>query len=148
VSDGTVRIELATAAELGPLYSTETDVVARVRRNAILADSVAKGGCYLVRAADARIAGYITWDFGFFNRPFVRLLAVDPAYRRIGFGAALLARVEETAAPYGELFVSTEERNAPMRALLARAAYDAAGAIDRLNEPGNLELVYHKRLET
>jgi len=41
---------------------------------------------------------------------------------------------------------STEERNAPMQAMLARRGYRPSGSIDNVNEPGNLELIYYKRL--
>lgn len=58
----------------------------------------------------------------------------------------MLAAVEREATPLGELFISTEEINAPMRALLGASGYVASGAIDRINEPGNAELIFHKRL--
>jgi hypothetical protein len=33
-----------------------------------------------------------------------------------------------------------------MQALLARLRYEPSGSIDNLNEPGNAELVYYRRL--
>jgi len=119
--------------------------VRRDRQLAIVRESVAAGTCF-VAAASGAIAGFVTWDRGFFNRPFVRLLAVAAAHRRRGLARALLERVERAALPDGELFVSTEEINGPMRSLLSAAGYEPSGSIDRINEPGNAELVYYKRL--
>ncbi len=120
-------------------------LVARERQRSIVYESVAAGGCLVARDG-GKIAGFLTWDRGFFGRPFVRLLVIAPARRRRGLGRALVAAAEREAARYGELFVSTEQINAPMRALLAQLGYAPSGSIDNINAPGNRELVYHKRL--
>lgn len=141
-----MRIRAALAADLVALQGLEVPIAERARQDAILAESVTAGGCIL--ACDgARYAGFVTWDCGFFNRPFVRLLAVAPGFRRRGVARSLLAAVEEAASGFGELFVSTEQINVPMQRLLASLGYERSGAIDRINAPGNLELVFYKRLE-
>jgi GNAT superfamily N-acetyltransferase len=139
------RVRAATAADLDALLAVDVLLVARERQAAILRESVARGGCLVIPECDG-LAGFVTWDLGFFGRPFVRLLVVVPRARRGGLGRALLAAVEAAAAPHGELFVSTEQKNAPMQALLAGLGYVPSGAVDHVNEPGNLELVYYTRL--
>jgi GNAT superfamily N-acetyltransferase len=146
VSDG-ISFERARARDLPELLALDVPLVARPRQEQIVRESVAAGGCLVARAAGA-IGGYLTWDVGFFQRPFVRLLAVAQACRRRGFGAALLASAERELLARGstELFVSTETINVPMRTLLLHAAYVSSGSIDHINEPGNAELVFYKRL--
>jgi GNAT superfamily N-acetyltransferase len=66
---------------------------------------------------EERIVGYAVWDRRFFGRPFLWLLGVDPAFRRRGIAARLLAAYERGCI--GEpLFVSTNESNHPMHELL------------------------------
>ena len=140
-----MTIEIARAADLVDLRAFDVLLVARERPDAILAESVASGGCLIARDRRA-LAGYLTWDRGFFNRPFVRLLVVAATHRRRGVGRALVAAAERAAAPFGELFISTETINGPMRALLGAAGYVPSGAIEHINEPGNAELLFYKRL--
>ena len=149
---GTARIAVATAADVAALCALDVSLVKRDRQDAIVRESVRDGTAFAAWDADA-LAGYVTWDLGFFHRPFVRLLAVARTHRRRGIGAALLRRVEEAAFETArvhelrpELFVTTEGINADMQALLARAGYAPSGSIDNVNEPGNPELVYHRLL--
>jgi len=135
----------ARTDDVPALLAIDVALTGRDRQEEIVRDSVAYGGCFVARD-DSLLAGYITWDLGFFHRPFVRLLVVVAAYRRCGFGSALLGAVERAAATHRELFVSTETINAPMQALLVRAGYAHSGSIDNINAPGNAELVFHKRL--
>ncbi len=140
-----MTIRPATPADIAPLQALEVSIVEASRQHAIVAESVAAGGCVLAYEAPA-YAGFITWDREFFNRPFVRLLAVAPEFRRRGVGVGLLRAVEDAARAFGELFVSTEFINTPMQRLLQSLAYESSGSIDNLNAPGNPELVYYKRL--
>lgn len=59
----------------------------------------------------------------------ILVIAVAPADRRRGFGAALLAAAEEAAAARGaaRMILEVAEGNAPARALYARAGYAPAG---------------------
>jgi GNAT superfamily N-acetyltransferase len=140
-----LTIRRAAASDLAALQALDLAITEPERQNAILARSVAAGGALI--ASDQRgIAGFLTWDHGFFERPFVRLLGVVRAHRRRGVARALLLAAHEAACPSGELFVSTEQINVPMQNLLASLGYEASGSIDHINAPGNLELVFYKRL--
>ena len=99
-------------------------------------------GMSWIAEAEGAAAGYAIVSRRFFSRRFVELLAVAPAFRRQGLGAALMARCQ--AAGEGEvLFTSTNQSNAPMRALLAKAGYEDSGIIHNL-DPGDPELVFVK----
>ncbi len=139
-------IDVAFAGDVEALIALDVPLTSEAYQAAVVRESVATGRCYVARSSRRAVA-YVTWDLAFFNRPFVRLLAVGRQHRRLGLGAALIARVEEAAAAYGELFVSTEQINAPMRALLASRGYAPSGSVDNVNAPGNPELFFHKRLD-
>jgi ribosomal protein S18 acetylase RimI-like enzyme len=69
-------------------------------------------------------------------------LGVDPAFRRRGIAARLLAAYERGCI--GEpLFVSTNESNHPMHELLNRSGYQRSGSVDNL-DPGDPEVFYFK----
>lgn len=135
----------ALSSDLEELIEVDIALTVRERQNEILRASVAADGCIVVRDGE-RLVAFVTWDLGFFNRPFVRLLVVIDSHRRRGLGSRLLLAVERAAAAYAELFVSTEAINAPMQALLAVHGYVPSGSIDNINAPGNAELVFYKRL--
>ncbi len=141
----TYAIDVARASDVAALVALHVPLTEAARQAEIVRESVAAGGCFVARDG-AAVAGYVTWDLGFFHRPFVRLLAIGEGHRRRGLGRALLARVETAAASLGELFVSTEHVNAPMRALLGAMGYAPSGSIENVNAAGNPELVFHKRL--
>ena len=135
----------ALSSDLEELIEVDIALTVRERQNEILRASVAADGCLVARDGE-RLVGFITWDLGFFNRPFVRLLVVVESHRRRGLGSRLLLAVERAAAAYAELFVSTETTNAPMGALLAELGYAPSGSIENINAPGNAELIFYKHL--
>jgi GNAT superfamily N-acetyltransferase len=140
-----IEIDAARTADLAALLASRVLLTSSARQATIVRDAVANEGCFVARDGSS-VAGFVTWDRGFFDRPFVRLLVVEPQYRRRRVGCALIGAVERAARLHGELFISTEAINAPMQALLARLEYLPSGSIDHINEPGNAELVYYKRL--
>lgn len=99
-------------------------------------------GLSWVAEAEGAAAGYAIVSRRFFSRRFVELLVVAPAFRRQGLGVALMARCE-AAGDDEVLFTSTNQSNAPMRILLAKAGYEASGTIYNL-DPGDPELVFVK----
>ena len=100
------------------------------------------GLSWVAEADDGRLAGYAVVSRRFFSRPFLELLAVDPAFRREGVGIAL---VNQFAAAFGDeaAFTSTNQSNTPMQALLAEAGFEESGIIHNL-DPGDPELVFAK----
>lgn len=101
-----------------------------------------EGGLYLA-AAGGRPSGYLCLEpAGFFRRPFVSWLIVDPSYRRSGTGGALLQTAEQ-AVTGRRLFISTNQSNSPMIALLRKRDYTPCGWVSGIDE-GDPELFYHK----
>jgi GNAT superfamily N-acetyltransferase len=124
-----IAIDLVAAADL--VRREHIDVAIAARR------------C-LVAERDGQLIGYALLTRNFYGRDFLELLIVAEAARRGGVGSALLAAVERDVA--GEvLFTSTNESNAPMRALLAVRGYAPSGRIENL-DPVDPELVFVKFL--
>lgn len=108
-----------------------------------IAEAFADGQCWVARRG-GEIAGYALLKPTFFRRWWIERLIVRPDHRRQGVGTALVRGCEAAcAAP--QLFVSTNESNAPMRALLAKLAYEPSGRVDNLDE-NDPELIFVKRL--
>lgn len=132
-----LRARLATAADAALLARVDP-----ARRDRIDA-AIARGECWAAEF-DGRLVGYGIVSRHFFERDFVELLFVDAAARRRGVGECLLSAVERAVCA-DRLFTSTNESNAPMRALLAKRGYAVSGRIDNLDE-GDPEMVFVKFL--
>ncbi len=106
-----------------------------------IAEAVLGGRC-IVAEIDGAIAGFCTGGT-FFGFDFLELLIVRDDVRRRGIGTAL---VEAWAAggATARRYTSTNESNAPMRALCRRLGFTEAGRID-LDE-GDPEIVYVRRV--
>jgi len=89
---------------------------------------------------------YVSWlPAGFVGRDFVTFLCVRPGRRRMGLAVELLRAVERRIAS-GRLFVSTEEDNVAMLALLPREGWTNAGAVAGANEGDRAEVFFYKDL--
>src|SRR5688500_3874906 len=83
----------------------------------------------LVAEHNRRVVGVLTYSSaGFISRPFIHFLAVAPDYRRRGIATELLAAAEAKISS-GRLFISTEENNTVMLALLAKQGWTPAGCV-------------------
>jgi ribosomal protein S18 acetylase RimI-like enzyme len=106
--------------------------------------SSAEDGTAWVAVADGRIVGYAVLEHTFFARGFVAMLMVDPRHRRRGVGSALMRHLEDLCESE-RIFVSTNESNLPMQALVDRLGYKRSGKVEDL-DPGDPEIFYSKRL--
>ena len=89
---------------------------------------------------------YLSWlPSGFVGRDYVTFLCVRPDRRRLGLGVALLRAIEAHIG-LGRLFVSTEEDNSTMLALLPREGWTNAGTVMGANEGGRAEVFFYKDL--
>lgn len=104
---------------------------------------IESGLAYLaVDGTDA--AGFAVMTRHFFDRGFIELLMVGARFRRRGVATAML-RYLASNSPTPMLWTSTNESNAPMRALLAAEGYIPSGAIEGIDE-GDPELIFRKRV--
>lgn len=98
----------------------------------------------LVAEIDGNLAGFVVWDRGFYARPFMWMLGVDPAHQHAGVASELIADVERLNEGHN-LYTSTNESNGVMQALLAKRGFEAVGRLENL-DPGDPEIFYFKRL--
>jgi GNAT superfamily N-acetyltransferase len=119
------------------------DPVARLdpRRADLIRRRLKNGGCS-VAEGDARLFGHVCRGT-FFEYDFLKLIYVDEAHRQQGVSGALVGAVER-ARRTQKLFMSTNESNTAMRAMLARLSYEPSGVIRNL-DPGDPELVFVKK---
>jgi ribosomal protein S18 acetylase RimI-like enzyme len=98
----------------------------------------------LVAEVDGKIAGFAVWDRGFYARPFLWMLGVDPARQHEGIASALIENVEKLNAGLN-LYTSTNESNSAMQGLLGKRGFTAVGRLENL-DPGDPEIFYFKPL--
>jgi GNAT superfamily N-acetyltransferase len=135
--------------DIRPIGPQDIDLVARIdprvteddRMRAHLQDLLGAGLSWAAFDGEAGV-GFALVTRHFYGHPFVDLLFVADARRRGGAGRALMDHCE-AAAGGDRIFTSTNESNAPMRALLAKASWRPAGVIHYL-DPGDPELIFVK----
>ncbi len=103
----------------------------------------AAGGAWVAKGEDA-LVGYLCRTFEFYDHDFIALVVTAAAWRKRGVASALI-HAAEAVSRRDRIFTSTNESNAPMRALLAKRGYLTSGRIDNL-DPGDPELVFVKFL--
>lgn len=131
-------IRPATAADLATIDTFDPFAGDRARE--------AAEGRLLVTEAGGAVAGYVAWlPAGFVGRDYVTFLCVHPDHRRRGLAPALLRAVEARVGA-GRLFVSTEEDNAVMLALLPREGWTLAGSVAGANDGDRAEVFFYKDL--
>lgn len=96
--------------------------------------------CY-VATLGKRIIGYVTFDYMFYGRPFIRFLCVCPELQRKGIGNKIMEFVEEKCKEQ-RIFTSTESENLAMINLLGKREYKLSGVIENLQI--QTEIVYCK----
>jgi GNAT superfamily N-acetyltransferase len=106
-----------------------------------LAELMSAGLSWLAISGDEP-TGFAIVTRHFFDFPFVDLLHVREAHRRHGVGRALMAHCERVHDA-DRIFTSTNESNAPMRALMADMGWRPCGQVDAL-DPGDPELFFVK----
>ena len=142
-----VWVRPCETADLAAIGSLDPQVEAGSARWHHLRDRVEHGRAIVLIAVDAptgAITAYVVVEpAAFFGRDFVELLVVGDSWRRKGIGAHLLQVAFERCAT-DDVFVSTNESNAPMRALLRANGWSVSGVLDGLDD-GDPEWVYFRR---
>jgi GNAT superfamily N-acetyltransferase len=125
--------------DLGGLEAIDPLLATDAARRVHIGDLLGAGLSWAA-LADGEMVGFAIVTRHFYGFPFVDLLVVAEAARRRGAGSALMARCA-AAHDADRMFTSTNESNAPMRALLAKAGWRPAGVVHYL-DPGDPELIY------
>jgi GNAT superfamily N-acetyltransferase len=92
---------------------------------------------------DNQVAGFATFDYSFYERPFLRYIIVNPEFRRKKVAEKLIVFIEQKCKNQ-KLFTSTEADNLPMISLLNKLKYRMVGIVHELQEVG--EIFYCKEI--
>ncbi|NLF40171.1 GNAT family N-acetyltransferase [bacterium] len=113
------------------------------QRRVFISTSV-HAGTACVAEIDREIAGYVVLEHSFFGRGFIAMLVVDARHRRAGIGTALVRHAEGLCRS-DRLFVSTNESNKIMQALLEKLGYTCSGVVGDL-DPGDREVFFSREV--
>jgi GNAT superfamily N-acetyltransferase len=138
-----IQVRLAGTRDRRALPEIDPNVARDLDRRHAIDSAIAARHCWIADYA-GQPAGYGLASRNFFSRDFIDLIYVAEFARRSGVGDAILAAIEN-ACGAASIFTSTNESNAPMRALLKSRDYHPSGRIENL-DPGDPELVYVKFL--
>jgi GNAT superfamily N-acetyltransferase len=138
-----IRVRLAGTRDRRAFAEIDPRVTSDLARREIVDSAIAARMCWIAERSNKPV-GYGILSRKFFSRDFIELLYVAEEERRKGVGVAVLRAIESTIMA-DRVFTSTNESNAPMRALLAQCGYRPSGSIDNL-DPGDPELVFVKFL--
>lgn len=127
--------------DLGRLEAADPRMASDPARRAHIGDLLG-GGLSWAALEAGEMAGFAIVTRHFYGFPFVDLLVVADRARRRGAGSALMAHCA-AIHDADRMFTSTNESNAPMRALLAKAGWRPAGVVHYL-DPGDPELIFVK----
>jgi GNAT superfamily N-acetyltransferase len=87
------------------------------------------------------IAGYATFNYSFYRKPFIKYLNTHPKFERQGVAAALVKFIEEKCQGK-KLFISTEADNFPMLRFFEKHKYRLVGMVNEIQEAA--EMVFCK----
>jgi ribosomal protein S18 acetylase RimI-like enzyme len=145
VDQATFTVKRGARFDYGAVAALDKLHTGNDRRAGWLAERFADGHCWVAKR-EGEVIGFAVFTPSFFHQWFIELLLVHPDHRRQGIGTALVRACEsDCVAP--KLFVSTNESNLPMQALLAKLDYAPSGRVENLDE-GDPELIYVKFLPT
>lgn len=132
-----LSIRRASAAEIDTVIGIAP---AGTERREAIAEWVQAGECHIAWQDDFA-AGCVVLTRSFFRSPFIEMLVVSPSARRQGIGRALVEHCITLIPPGQKLWTSTNESNAPMRAMLPQLGFVYTGQFAGLDE-GDPELIY------
>lgn len=134
-----MQVRQGTPSDLESIVAFDRIARSDAKRVAFIERALQSGTCIVADEVHC-VVGYAVLEYTFFDQGFASMLYVAEAARRCGIGRALMREIEARCSTR-KLFTSTNESNAPMRALLDSLGYVPSGAIYNL-DPGDPELVY------
>jgi GNAT superfamily N-acetyltransferase len=135
-----LEVRAAASDDFADLMAADPYAQINAERRSEIAAWVEAGQCF-VAEREGRIVGFCVLTRTFFHSFFIDLVYVAEADRRTGAGTAMIEHLMELVPPGEKLWTSTNQSNAPMRALLPRLGFIESGRIDNLDE-GDPELVF------
>jgi ribosomal protein S18 acetylase RimI-like enzyme len=118
----------------------EFDIFARDRKEEI------KNGEIIVAVVDDKIAGYLTHNRSFYNRPFVQFVCVNKKFRQRGVARRLFDYAEKIYREENAelIFSSTEDDNEIMLGFFERHGWEKSGVIHNIQPQA--EILFVKKL--
>lgn len=141
MANNEIRVRLAGTRDRRAFPEIDPHVSSDLQRREAIDSAIAGRRCWIADVS-GKPAGYGILSRNFFGRDFIELLFVAEAERRHGVGGAILSAIEN-ARDGSAIFTSTNESNAPMRALLTARDYRPSGRVENL-DPGDPELIFVK----
>jgi GNAT superfamily N-acetyltransferase len=135
-----LEIRAAGSDDIADLIAADPYAQINAIRRAQIAERVDAGHCFIAQRG-GRIVGFCVLDRSWYDQFFIKLVAVAEAERRTGVGTAMIEHLIGLVPPGEKLWTSTNQSNAPMRALLPRLGFIESGRIDNLDE-GDPELIF------
>jgi GNAT superfamily N-acetyltransferase len=135
-----IDVRAAGSDDLTGLIAADPHAQFNAERRSQIVAWIEAGQCF-VAEREGRIVGLSVLTRTFFHSFFIDLVFVAEADRRTGAGTAMIEYLIELVPPGEKLWTSTNQSNAPMRALLPRLGFIESGRIDNLDE-GDPELVF------
>jgi ribosomal protein S18 acetylase RimI-like enzyme len=135
-----IEVRPAGSDDIAAIVATDSYAQVNPERRAAIAMWVEAGQCFIAER-DGEAVGYCVLTKNFFHSFFIEMLMVAEAERRTGVATAMIEHLVGLIPPGEKLWTSTNESNAPMRALLPRLGFVPSGRIDNLDE-GDPELVF------
>jgi ribosomal protein S18 acetylase RimI-like enzyme len=135
-----VEIRAAGSDDVPDLVAADPYAQINAGRRAQIGEWVEAGYCFIA-VRDGSIVGYCVLTRDWFDQFFIKLVGVVESDRRTGVGTAMIEHLIGLIPPGEKLWTSTNESNAPMRALLPRLGFTESGRVDNLDE-GDPELIF------
>lgn len=100
--------------------------------------------CFII-LADKKEAGFVIFDYRFFDQGWIELIIIDETYRGKGIGGKVFDLLCEQCKT-DKVFTSTNRSNTRMQKALAKANFSFAGELNGLDD-GDPELFYYRTIE-
>ena len=135
-----VEVRAAGSDDIAALIAIDSYAQINPERRTEIGVWVGAGQCFIAER-DGEGVGYCVLTKHFLRSFFIEMLMVAEADRRSGVGTVMIEHLVGLIPSGEKLWTSTNESNAPMRALLQRLGFIPSGQIDNLDE-GDPELVF------
>ena len=135
-----IDIRPATITDIEALVALDSVAAREPRRGEHIAWWVERDFAVIATEAGQPVGYGIMRDI-FFMEPFIELVMVAASRRRRGVGRALVRHLMEAAGD--KVWISTNQSNRPMQALIAEEGFTYAGVIEGV-DVGDPELFYYR----
>ena len=137
-----MKIRPATIEDYAALCAIDTVAAEAPERCDQIRHWLASADCHVAEISGT-VAAYGVLTTQFFGQPFIEMVMVGAAFRRLGLGAAIIRHIQ-SQVPSSKLFSSTNASNTAMRSMFEKLGFEPSGQIDNLDD-GDPELIFFRR---